>query len=234
VIREIMVFLHSNGVSTSRAVRIYKTYGDNAIEQVRANPYCLSRDIHGIGFKTADQVAQKMGVPHDSVLRAAAGLRHVLLEATDDGHCALPVNSCSRPGHACCRSIGHSRDGIAAQPRGRRTGQGIDRSGNSHLSSWLRQAEQTVAAGSRHSAAPPPIIPHSFRKGPRVVSPKNRQSPGAEQTEALEAALNSRVLIITGGPGVGRHARTSILRIFTPRKSRLIVRAHRAGRAASW
>ena len=91
VIRGIMVFLHSNGVSTSRAVRIYKTYGEEAIETVRANPYRLAQDIHGIGFKTADQIAQKVGIPADSLLRACAGLNHVLLEATGEGHCALPV-----------------------------------------------------------------------------------------------------------------------------------------------
>ena len=87
-----MVFLHSNGVSTSRAVRIYKTYGENAIERVQSNPYLLAQDIHGIGFKTADQIAQKMGVPFDSILRARAGLRYVLQQATDDGHCGLPVD----------------------------------------------------------------------------------------------------------------------------------------------
>src|SRR5208282_6636378 len=86
VIRQIMVFLHSHGVSTSRAVRIYKTYGEDAIEKVRSDPYRLARDIHGIGFKTADQIAQKMGVPVDSLLRACAGLSHVLIEATGEGH----------------------------------------------------------------------------------------------------------------------------------------------------
>ena len=91
VIREIMVFLHSHGVSTSRAVRIYKTYGEDAIEKVRTDPYRLAKDIHGIGFKTADQIAQKIGIPVDSLLRACAGLSHVLIEATGDGHCALPV-----------------------------------------------------------------------------------------------------------------------------------------------
>ena len=75
IIRNIMVFLHSNGVSTSRAVRIYKTYGENAVETVQANPYALAKDIHGIGFKTADQIAQKIGVPHDSLIRACAGLK---------------------------------------------------------------------------------------------------------------------------------------------------------------
>ena len=74
VIRQIMVFLHSNGVSTSRAVRIFKTYGEDAIEKVRGNPYPLAKDIHGIGFKTADQIAQKIGIPVDSLIRACAGL----------------------------------------------------------------------------------------------------------------------------------------------------------------
>jgi len=85
VIRDIMVFLHSHGVSTSRAVRIYKTYGEEAIQKVQANPYALAKDIHGIGFKTADQIAQKVGIPVDSLVRAEAGLNHVLLEATGEG-----------------------------------------------------------------------------------------------------------------------------------------------------
>src|SRR5678816_3757359 len=90
IIREIMVFLHSHGVSTARAVRIYKTYGEEAIDRVRQNPYLLARDIPGIGFKTADEIAQKVGIPRDSILRASAGLEFVLSEATGEGHCALP------------------------------------------------------------------------------------------------------------------------------------------------
>src|SRR5690606_36296815 len=90
-VREIMLFLHSHGVSTARAVRIFKRYGENAIETVRANPYTLAQDIPGIGFKTADQIARTVGIPFDSIVRACAGLRHVLLEATNNGHCGLPV-----------------------------------------------------------------------------------------------------------------------------------------------
>src|SRR5208337_2633462 len=90
-VREIMLFLHSHGVSTSRAVRIFKTYGEQAIEKVRSNPYMLAKDIYGIGFATADQIAQKIGIPRDSLDRARAGIDHVLLEATSDGHCALPL-----------------------------------------------------------------------------------------------------------------------------------------------
>ncbi|MEK9863002.1 MAG: helix-hairpin-helix domain-containing protein, partial [Verrucomicrobiota bacterium] len=82
VIRDIMVFLHSNGVSTSRAVRIYKTYGEESIEKLQHNPYILARDIRGIGFKIADQIAQKLGIPPDSLHRSQAGLAHSLLVAT--------------------------------------------------------------------------------------------------------------------------------------------------------
>ena len=83
-----MVFLQSYGVGTSRAVRIYKTYGNEAIAKVSQNPYRLALDIHGIGFKTADTIAQKLGIPKDSMIRAQAGVRHVLQELSGGGHCA--------------------------------------------------------------------------------------------------------------------------------------------------
>ncbi len=89
-IREIMTFLFANGVSTGRAFRIYKVYGDEAIAKVRMDPYCLARDIHGIGFKIADQIAEKLGIEKESILRARAGLTYVLVELSNQGHCAYP------------------------------------------------------------------------------------------------------------------------------------------------
>ena len=86
-----MLFLHGHGVSTNKAVRIYKTYGDQAIGKVKNNPYLLAKDIYGIGFRTADQIARNVGIPRDSLSRASAGIDHVLLEATTEGHCALPA-----------------------------------------------------------------------------------------------------------------------------------------------
>ena len=85
-----MVFLHSYGIGTARAVRIYKTYGENAIEMVKANPYRLSTDIWGVGFATADELALKLGIPRDSPFRAQAAVRHVLSEAATDGHVGYP------------------------------------------------------------------------------------------------------------------------------------------------
>src|SRR6201998_949184 len=90
VIREIMLFLHSNGVGTSRAVRIYKTYGADAVRLISENPYRLARDIRGIGFRTADQIAAKLGIDKTAMIRVRAGISFALAEAMDDGHCGLP------------------------------------------------------------------------------------------------------------------------------------------------
>jgi exodeoxyribonuclease V alpha subunit len=89
-IKEVMVFLQGVGVSTSLAVRIYKTYGDGSISVVRDEPYRLAAEVWGIGFKTADTIAQAVGIPHDSPQRVQAGLQYTLSEAADHGHCYVP------------------------------------------------------------------------------------------------------------------------------------------------
>ncbi|TQM82952.1 exodeoxyribonuclease V alpha subunit [Saccharothrix saharensis] len=91
-IKEVMVFLQGVGVSTSLAVRIYKQYQDKAIDVVREEPYRLANDVWGIGFRTADQIAKAVGIPHDSPQRVKAGLQFTLSEATNDGNCYLPEN----------------------------------------------------------------------------------------------------------------------------------------------
>src|SRR6201993_2294860 len=90
-VREIMVFLHSHGVGTARAVRIFKTYGADAIQVMTENPYRLARDIRGIGFKTADAIAMKLGIEKTAVMRVRAGISYALSEAMDEGHCGLPT-----------------------------------------------------------------------------------------------------------------------------------------------
>src|SRR6202795_1698414 len=90
-IREIMIFLHSNGVGTSRAVRIFKTYGADAVQLISEDPYRLARDIRGIGFRTADAIAMKLGIEKTAMIRARAGISYALTESLDDGHCGLPT-----------------------------------------------------------------------------------------------------------------------------------------------
>jgi exodeoxyribonuclease V alpha subunit len=91
VIREIMLFLHRHGVGTSRAVRIFKTYGADAVQVISDNPYRLARDIRGIGFKSADQIAMRLGIEKTAMIRARAGIAYALAEAMDQGHCGLPA-----------------------------------------------------------------------------------------------------------------------------------------------
>ena len=92
VVREIMVFLHSHGVGTARAVRIFRTYGADAVEVMTENPYRLARDIRGIGFRTADAIAMKLGIEKTAMIRVRAGIGYALSEAMDEGHCGLPVD----------------------------------------------------------------------------------------------------------------------------------------------
>ena len=92
IVREIMVFLHSNGVGTARAVRIFKTYGADAVQVMTENPYRLARDIRGIGFKTADAIAMKLGIEKTAMIRVRAGISYALTEAMDEGHCGLPTD----------------------------------------------------------------------------------------------------------------------------------------------
>ena len=92
VVREIMVFLHSHGVGTARAVRIFRTYGADAVEVMTENPYRLARDIRGIGFRTADTIAMKLGIEKTAMVRVRAGISYALTEAMDEGHCGLPAD----------------------------------------------------------------------------------------------------------------------------------------------
>ena len=91
VVRETMMFLHQNGVGTARAVRIYKTYGLDAVQVMTENTYRLMRDVRGIGFKTADAIAMKLGIEKTAMIRLRAGRSFALAEAMDDGHCGLPT-----------------------------------------------------------------------------------------------------------------------------------------------
>ena len=204
VIRKIMVFLHSHGVSTSRSVRIYKTYGEEAVDKVQAIPYSLARDIHGIGFKTADQIAQKVGIPHDSILRACAGLSHVLLEATNNGHCALPVEQMlDEAGKlllvgedivktAMDKSMA---DGELAQ-------ENIAGTELMFLPA-LKRAEENIAGRIQNLAAQPPNYPVvDFEKAVSWCQEKTGKELAPSQREALKQALTNRMTHIanTGRP----------------------------------
>lgn len=206
IVREIMVFLHSNGVSTSRAVRIYKTYGDEAVEKVRANPYLLARDISGIGFKTADDIARKLGIPEDSILRARAGLSHALSEAGGNGHCALPKDVLLKNAAdlLAMDSVILQRALSEMLAEGELEEDGITGEDLIFLPP-IRRAEVEVASRlarlARGKAEYPEI---DAEKAIAWLKDKKSIDLAPSQAEALRRALCSRVLVITGGPGVGK------------------------------
>ena len=234
IIREIMVFLHSHGVSTSRAVRIYKTYGENAIERVRANPYLLANEIHGIGFKTADQIAKRVGISHDSLMRACAGLEHVLGEATDAGHCALPVQMLKDE----ALGLLAVEEKLVEQALDRTVASGglvRERVGDDELIFLprIQAAEDYIATLMRTLAKAASRYPQiDIPKALDWFEAKSGMTLAPTQREAVTQALTNRVLVITGGPGVGKTTIVNaILKILRAKKVRCALCAP-TGRAA--
>ena len=234
VIRSIMVFLHSHGVGTARAVRIYKTYGDDAIAKVRENPYRLALDIHGIGFKTADALAQRLGIPKDAVIRAQAGVRHVLQEFADDGHCAVIqaelVDTATTMLEIPVSIIEHAIE-LELQEENL-IAESIDGKSCLFLTPLYR-AEVSVASslmrlleGARPwgQIDPAVAIPWVEKKTDRILSPSQR--------DAVAQVLTSKVTVITGGPGVGKTTIVmSILKALQAKRMRVLLCAP-TGRAA--
>src|SRR5919199_1722002 len=171
VIREIMLFLHSHGVGTSRAVRIYKTYGVDAVKLISENPYRLARDIRGIGFRMADQIAAKLGIEKTAMVRVRAGISYALAEAMAEGLRALAADAPPWP----------AIDAEKALP-------------------WVEERTK------------------------RALAPSQR--------EAARLALASKVLVITGGPGVGKTTLVNTVLTILRAKSVKIALAAPTGRAA--
>jgi len=233
-IREIMVFLHSHGVSTGRAVRIYKTYGNLAIQTVQENPYTLAKEIHGIGFATADQIAQSVGIPKDSQNRARAGIDHVLLGATSEGHCALPLEKLKAAAVKLLEVPVETVEQAVSQmlTSGLLLLDEIDGEPLVFLP-HLRKAEEAIAAGIKRLATAGVTYPKiDFEKAVTWCEKKTGKTLAPSQREALKTVLTSRVAIITGGPGVGKTTLVnSILLILRAKKVKCLLCAP-TGRAA--
>ncbi|MGZ5029313.1 MAG: SF1B family DNA helicase RecD2 [Methylobacter sp.] len=234
VIREIMVFLQSHGVGTSRSVRIYKTYGEQAIEKVRENPYRLALDIHGIGFKTADTLAQKLGIAPDSLIRAQAGVRHVLQEWSGEGHCAaIRPTLCDRavklldiPAPIIDKAI------TAELIEGNLMAELIGQQEAIFLTPIYRAEVGCAAHLLRLNQGEPPWGTIDAQKAIPWVEEQTGLTLSTSQRSAIELVLHHKVAVITGGPGVGKTTLVnSILKILSAKRMNIGLCAP-TGRAA--
>jgi exodeoxyribonuclease V alpha subunit len=206
IIREIMLFLHSNGVSTPRAVRIYKTYGADAVQLISENPYRLARDIRGIGFRTADQIAAKLGIEKTALIRVRAGISFALAEAMDDGHCGLPADELVPLAQKLLEVSAELVDTalMLELEAGTVVADSLDGQRCIFLAGLYR-AEQEIADKLKLLAGGhPPWAAIDAEKATPWVEARTRLSLADSQKRALRTALTSKVMVITGGPGVGK------------------------------
>nr|VFJ64244.1 MAG: exodeoxyribonuclease V alpha subunit [Candidatus Kentron sp. DK] len=205
-VREIMVFLRSYGLGAARAVRIFKTYGSEAIAQVRENPYRLALDIHGMGFATVDTLAEQLGIPRDSPMRARAGLLHLLRELSVEGHCArsraLLITDAAK-----LLSIPEStiEAAIDAEIQDKRLTPEIVRGQPCIFLTTLRSAEAGVAEHvERLLRHPAPWGDIDTDKAMAWVEQKTGIRLSGSQRQGVLAAVTGKLTVITGGPGVGK------------------------------
>lgn len=211
-IREIMVFLHKSGLSTTRAKRVYDKYGAQAIEKIKENPYVLCQ-IWGIGFSTADAVAFKQGIASDSEYRIRAGVHHVLKEAEGQGSCGLPLDQVR---DKASELLGVDYDAI-------NTCIGYELEANTLIKDTASGevclflpkvyyaekyiAERLVAQAKRVPARTVKNIEQSIGDAEVEIGIVLEEA----QREAVRVALASQVCILTGGPGTGKTTITRVL-----------------------
>ena len=233
-VREIMVFLHEHGVGTARAVRIHRAYGAEAIAVISDNPYRLARDVRGIGFKTADALAGRLGIEPTATVRLRAGVSFALTTALDEGHCGLPVDELlprtAKLLEVDPRLIGEALEAELAE--GAVVEDTVDGTPCVFLAG-LHRAERTIAGRLRAlAAAPLPWEPIDPERALPWVEARTGLALAESQRAAVRAALASKVLVLTGGPGVGKTTVVNaILRVLRARRVRVLLAAP-TGRAA--
>ena len=234
VIREIMVFLHQHGVGTARAVRIFKTYGTDAVQVMSEDPYRLARDIRGIGFRTADSIAEKLGIEKTAMIRVRAGISFALTEAMGDGHCGLPRAELIGLAEKLLEVpaaliVSALQEELAAETV---TADRVGEADCIFLTGLYLSEREIAVQVKRIRTGPLPWPDIDADRALPWIERKTGLTLAASQEEAIRLALKSKVMVITGGPGVGKTTVVnSILRILAAKDVKLLLCAP-TGRAA--
>jgi len=234
IIREIMVFLQSHGVGTTRATRIYKRYGEKAIETVSSNPYQLAKDIRGIGFVSADTIASNLRIAKDSIERAKAGVAHVLLEATSDGHCGLPKDIIVEKSQELLKVEKNLIETAILEELKQQTLtlDNIDNQISIFLTSHYIYEKQIAKQLLKLSRSPIIWNKEEITESISVIETELNIKLAENQKEAIKIASKNKVMVITGGPGTGKTTLVkSLLRAFSKQKLHIKLCAP-SGRAA--
>jgi exodeoxyribonuclease V alpha subunit len=236
-IKEIMIFLQGHGVGAACSAKIYKQYGNQSIEVVKENPYRLARDIHGIGFITADKIAQNLGIAPNSLIRAKAGLIYVLNELTEEGHVYYPERNLVRKAKEILKVDEETiTQAISELLIGKEIFvENIHTKDNDkvvYLAPFYVAETGIAQRLKKLKESPSNIRPINPEKAIEWVQQKLKIELAQKQKEAVILAANSKVLIVTGGPGTGKTTIiTAILRILQQLKLRILLAAP-TGRAA--
>jgi len=235
-IKEVMIFLQSHGVSTAYAIKIYKTYGPQATELVRQNPYRLAADVYGIGFKTADSIASALGIPPDAPQRIEAGTLHLLGQAADRGHLYLPRKTLIEEAEKLLE---------APADRVERALAALAETEQIVLESLVDPTEQAVFLKSLHTAEAgvatrirellvQPLLPLEIdvERALDWFEKRERLALAREQRQAVRSGLTRKMLVITGGPGTGKTTLVRGIVAILEKKGQRTLLAAPTGRAA--
>lgn len=238
VVRDVMIFLQGHGVSPAYAQKIFKIYGSKCVDVVKENPYRLAKEVFGIGFKTADAIASKMGINKDAVIRIDSGIEYALRQLSEEGHVCYPEIEFYPEAEKILevpQNMIEQRIATLCQ-EGRIEKFPLIISGEQKFHLWITlyfHAEVGIANELQEiKKAPCSLRPVDIKKALVWVQEKLNIALAENQSEAVHMSLASKLLIITGGPGTGKSTITKAILKITEQLTDKIVLAAPTGRAA--
>ncbi len=230
LVRNVMIFLRGHGVSPSFAQKIFKKYGEESIEKMRENPYRIAQEIRGVGFKSADRIAQNLGMMRDAPQRIQSGIQHVLWELSGEGHVCYPKDPLIEE---CEKILEVSVDKVLAEIHAlQQQSLVIEEEGIIWIKPLFLSEVGIARELSRIAHAPCALREVKTEKALEWVQEKLHIQLAAEQQEGIARAVSEKMMILTGGPGTGKSTITNAILRICEKLTKKILLAAPTGRAA--